>query len=105
MEEKEQSIRYNVNKTQWSLVDYEALESMVKVLEFGADKYDRDNWKIGMPVTSVCDSMLRHIYAFMNGEDNDPESGISHIGHIMCNAMFLSNYMKHRKEFDDRNKQ
>lgn len=32
-------LRYNENKPQWSLVDFDSLESMVKVLEYGAHKY------------------------------------------------------------------
>lgn len=101
-ENKEGALRYNQDKLRWSLVDYEALEPMVRVLEFGADKYAPDNWKKGMSYRSTSESLLRHMYAFMNGEDIDPESGISHIGHVLCNAMFLSNYLKHREEFDDR---
>jgi hypothetical protein len=45
---------------------------------------------------------LRHIHAFNDGEDNDPESGLSHIDHALCCLMFLSNYQVTRTEFDDR---
>lgn len=38
----------------------------------------------------------------MEGEDNDPESKLSHIGHIQCNALFLSWMMENRKDLDDR---
>ena len=41
----------------------------------------------------VLDSMQRHIEAFANGEDNDLESGISHMGHIMCNAVFIEHFL------------
>jgi hypothetical protein len=40
----------------------------------------------------------------MGGEDDDPESGLSHIGHIMANAMFISYYMKYLPAMDDRYK-
>lgn len=77
---------------------------MVKVLEFGAQKYDRHNWKKGLPVTQICESMMRHLFAVLNGEDKDPESGISHTGHILCNAMFLSHMLANRPDMDDREK-
>ena len=75
---------------------------MVKVLEFGANKYARDNWKKGREVTQLCESLSRHLFAFMRGEDVDPESGVSHIGHIMCNAMFIEHCLKHHPDMDDR---
>lgn len=98
----EQALRYNDGKCSWGLVDFQSLEDMVKVLEFGAKKYDAHNWKKGMPIVEVMESMLRHSFAFLNGEDNDPESGLSHLGHIQCNAMFLAYIMKHKPEFDNR---
>jgi len=62
----------------------------------------KDNWKKGMPVTQVSESLLRHMFAFLSGEDKDPESGIDHLGHVMCNAMFLSYIMREKKQYDDR---
>ena len=100
--DKQQATRHNKGKLRWSLVDFKSLEDLVKVLEFGAKKYGDDNWKKGLPTTEICESMLRHTFAFMQGEDNDTESGISHIGHIMCNVMFLAHMIREKKEFDNR---
>lgn len=100
----EKGLRYNNGKLRWSLVDFDALEDMVKVLEFGAEKYDDHNWKKGLNTTQVCESLMRHLTAYLRGEDKDPESGLSHIGHIQCNAMFLSYMEKFKKDFDDRHK-
>lgn len=102
MQSKTGGLRYNETKPEWSLVDYDALESMVRVLEYGKKKYSAFNWKKGLPYTSTIESMLRHIYAFLDGEDLDPESGLPHTGHIMCNAMFLSYYYEFQREQDDR---
>lgn len=86
--EKEKSLRYNDGKVQWSLVDFKSIEGLPRVLEFGAKKYSRDNWKIGLDPNEILDSLSRHLFALMSGETNDPESGLPHIGHILCNAMF-----------------
>lgn len=51
----------------------------------------RDNWKLGMPTSKILDSMLRHIAALQRGEIIDPESGLPHLGHVQCNALFLGN--------------
>jgi hypothetical protein len=94
--------RFNNNKLKWSLVSWRALEPLVQVLMFGAEKYDDHNWKKGLKYTETCESLQRHINSFLEGEDNDKESKISHVGHILCNAMFLSYMSMFRKDLDDR---
>ena len=86
--------RHNNGKLQWSLVDFKSLEPMVRVLEFGAQKYALDNWKKGLPSKQVCESLLRHVFAMLDGELIDPESGLPHVGHVQCNAMFLAYMLK-----------
>jgi hypothetical protein len=96
-----EALRKNQNKLNWSLIDYKSLTPMVEVLQFGVVKYThvdengktitgRDNWKLGLKQTELQDSMMRHLVAIMSGEEIDPESGLPHIGHLMCNAMFYS---------------
>ena len=75
---------------------------MVRVLEFGAKKYGDYNWVKGLSIRETCESLKRHLDAFMEGEDDDPESKLSHIGHIQCNALFLSWVMENKKDLDDR---
>ena len=83
--------RFNQGKPKYSMLDLTCLKPGVRVLEFGADKYERDNWKKGMPVSQILDSLLRHVSALQRGEFVDQESGLPHIGHIQCNALFLGN--------------
>lgn len=99
--ESPQALRYNQGKVEWSLVDFKSLEPMVRVLEYGVKKYARNNWKKGMPATQIIESMLRHTYKLLEGELVDPESGIEHIGHIQCNALFLSYVLSEKPEFND----
>jgi Domain of unknown function (DUF5664) len=87
--------RRNEGKSKWSLVNFKALEPMVRVLEFGCQKYSRDNWKKGLDKTEILESMQRHLAALIDGELIDGESGVSHMGHIQCNAMFY-NYFDER---------
>lgn len=101
---KGEALRFNTGKPQWSLVDFPSLEPMVKVLEFGAQKYAPFNWQKGFDQRILMESLLRHAFAYLNGEETDPESGLSHIGHIQCNAMFLEYNSKHHPELDTRNK-
>jgi len=101
-DKNEQALRYNQGKLEWSLVDFDSLEGLVRVLEYGKDKYARDNWKLGMPVTQVTESLMRHLFAFAKGEDIDPESGCRHISHVLCNAMFLEYILREKQHYDDR---
>jgi hypothetical protein len=114
LDKRESGLRYNTGKLRWNLVDFKALETMVRVLEYGANKYTvkdskgvithegTDNWKKGLKVTEICDSMMRHLFAFLAGEDTDPESKQLHVGHILCNALFLSYTVQFNKAYDDR---
>lgn len=92
----ESALRYNEGKVKWGLVHYESLIPMIRVLEFGAKKYEEWNWTKPMNKREILESMQRHLAALFDGEEIDPESGISHMGHIQCNAMFY-NYQKNKE--------
>lgn len=88
----------------WHGVNWNALECMVRVLEFGAKKYEVNGWRKGYLVSKCMDSLYRHVIALARGEKNDQETGISHYGHILCNLMFISWWIENRPELDDRPK-
>ncbi len=102
-----EAIKDDSGKVDWTLVPFEALEDMVKVLEFGAKKYDRWNWTTGggFKWTRILGSLLRHIFAFMRGEDTDPESGLSHISHAQCNLLFLAYYIRNKNKYNNDDRQ
>lgn len=60
----------------------------VRKLNLKALSSGKENWKKGLNSNEVLESLARHLFALMDGEINDPESGLPHIGHLMCNAMF-----------------
>lgn len=96
------SDRFNVGKLKWSLVHFASIAPMVTVLMFGANKYSADNWKKGLDLKEILESMQRHLAALFDGEVVDPESGELHIGHIMCNAMFwMYHYSKEQKKLNN----
>lgn len=104
---KDEAVKSDEGKTDWSLVPFEALEGMANVLTFGAKKYAAWNWQLGggFKWTRVLASTFRHLFAFARGEDNDPESGLSHISHAQCNLLFLAYYIRNKGKDtkDDRN--
>lgn len=100
-----QALRYNEGKPKLSYVlsAKHALEGAAAVMEVGAKKYERDNWKKPFPKEVLVDSLLRHLVDFMDGVDLDSETGLPHVDHILCNAIFLSYHYNGRK--DERIKQ
>lgn len=104
---EQMGLRYNAGKPDLTLVleAQHALEGVARVLEFGAKKYSRGNWRKGLPHIEIVASMLRHITSWCAGEDIDPESGLPHADHMLCNALFLAEMIRthpdyrHRKEF------
>ena len=101
MADKEKAMRFNAGKPQLSFIPMELMEDCARVFQYGAQKYDRDNWKKGDHATSLLDSLLRHVAAFQQGEYIDEESGLPHLGHIMCNVIFLTHVACNFPEFLD----
>lgn len=94
--------RFNTGKLRMDLIDPLAMQGLAAVLTKGAEKYTANNWRDGLPYTETVASLLRHTFAFLRGEDIDPETGESHVDHMQCNTMFLSNMTKTRPDMDDR---
>lgn len=82
--------RYNEWKPQWSLVDFDSLEPLVRVLEYWCKKYSKDNWKKWLDERQILESLQRHLISLFKWEELDDESGLPHIGHVIANAMFYS---------------
>lgn len=99
---QDQGLRFNTGKTRYDLVPAFAQEQYAKVLTKGAEKYAERNWEKGMRWSKVLASLERHLAAIKNGEDIDPETGMLHSAHVMCNAAFLTEYYKIYPQGDDR---
>lgn len=85
-------------KLQLSAVPPEAIVAIAKIREYGNKKYaDPQNWRRVLP-EKFHEAMLRHCLACW--EDPyavDPESGLPHLWHLMCNGAFLCAMMKEAK--------
>lgn len=85
-------------KLQLSAVPPEAIVAIARIREYGNRKYaDPENWRRVLP-EKFHEAMLRHCLACW--EDPfavDPESGLPHLWHLMCNGAFLCAMMKEAK--------
>jgi hypothetical protein len=98
-----EATKFDDGKRDWSLLPLDSVEEIVKVLEFGAFKYSAHNWSSngGFKYTRVINATLRHIFAFMRGQDNDTETGLSHLAHAGCNILFMLYFLKHKEKYID----
>lgn len=100
--EQGSAARFNAGKVDFSLLPLTTVVDELKVWEFGKKKYRAWNWAKGMPWSAPYNSLMRHMMAWQAGEDLDPESGLPHLAHAMCNLRMLVLYSSTYKDGDDR---
>jgi hypothetical protein len=82
--------KYDRGKRDWTLMPWSALEWVVKVLEHGEQKYERDNWQqVDNGRQRYLAAAFRHLIAHTKGERLDEESGLPHLAHACCCLLFL----------------
>lgn len=98
----ESFMKNDQGKPAYHLLMPEFLDGIATVLEFGARKYEPNNWARGAEWSRYFAALQRHMWAWWGGEDNDPETGLSHLYHAGCCLMFLGSYMERGLGDDDR---
>lgn len=81
-------MRYDAGKLRYDIYPNSVLEDVIKVLMFGATKYEMDNWKKATDTKTFYNSARRHEEAWKAGEYYDAESGLPHLAHVLCNWTF-----------------
>lgn len=91
------------HKLAMNVVPPAAIKAIVRALSLGANKYGAYNWR-GKVVhmTTYYDAALRHLLAWLEGEDRDPESGVSHLAHAAASLAVLLDALEHSQVVDDR---
>jgi len=92
-------VKHDQGKYRWSMLHIfrGILLGVVRVREFGMRKYQldiskSDGWKnVPDALRRYMDAMDRHLDAvLLDGEDTDPESGLPHMHHFLCDALFVA---------------
>ena len=94
--------KHDAGKTEYCYLSPIAMEEICKVLTFGAKKYAPHNWTKGFKWTRVFSAAMRHLFAWLSGQDKDSETGLSHLAHAACCIMFLLEFAVTKPELDDR---
>ena len=81
-------------------------EATAFALALGAKKYGAWNWRRGsVSAMTYVGAIRRHLDAWIDGEDIDPESGECHVAHIAACCAIILDSAKHGTFIDNRPKQ
>jgi Domain of unknown function (DUF5664) len=82
--------KFDGGKLQFSLLPPKSIKETIRVLQYGAEKYEVGNWKVVPNAKQrYFDAAMRHLWAYNEGEVLDPETGLSHLAHAICSIMFI----------------
>lgn len=95
--------RIGITKVPHSTVSAPVIAELGVAMLEGALKYGRHNYRsIGVRASVYYDATCRHIDSFWEGEDIDPDSGLSHITKAIASLVVLRDAMIRGKMVDDR---
>lgn len=86
--------KHDWGKARYDLLPAVPLHEVVQVLTFGSKKYDDYNY-LGVDPNKYFGALLRHIFAWRRGEEDDEETGISHLAHAVCCVLILRHQETH----------
>jgi hypothetical protein len=98
-------VKYDQEKPDMSLLSSIAIIKIAEVMTHGKKKYSAHNWRGGISYSRLLSAGLRHLFAYVGGEDKDPETGLSHLAHLGCCVMFLLEFETTKPHLDDRYKE
>lgn len=84
------------------LIPREFIEGVAMAFDYGAKKYGRHNYRQGLQVSRTLDAAMRHLIAFNDGENDDPESGLNHLYHAAASIAMCLYSLDHHPGLDDR---
>lgn len=98
------AIKNDSGKPDLSLIPYCSMIEEARALEVGMRKYGRYNYCGGMELSRIVGALLRHAFAFFNGEECDPVDGQPHLGSIKACCSLISRMRELGTLIDDRYK-
>jgi hypothetical protein len=100
-------VKYDKQKAALGLLPLEVLSPVAEVFSFGAAKYGEFDWYYDGKNTEwirTFSSIQRHLFAWHNGEDIDPDSGLPHLAHATSQLMILMSHVDNHPKMDNRRK-
>ena len=96
----DQSAKSDSGKLELTLVPPELVEAVAVVRMYGNAKYPeggKDNWR-NVTIDRHFEAALRHIWKAANDYGKiDPESGLMHVSHALCDLSFVVQMLAEEK--------
>lgn len=88
-------IKLDEDKLPLHLVPPELIYAVSGRLQIGSKKYGDRNWEKGIAYSKCYAAVLRHLFAWWEGQDCDPDAeGSLHLDAALTNLTFLVTYTK-----------
>jgi hypothetical protein len=82
--------KHDNGKMPWHLLPWGTLGAVVKVFQFGANRYGHNTWQtVPNANERYFSALMRHLVAWREGEAVDGDSGLPHLAHATWNALAL----------------
>lgn len=99
MELEKIGLKDNKNKLRFDLITPECLTGLAEVLTYGAEKYKPNSWQnVENGIDEHYSALMRHLIKWRQGDIYDEETKLSHIKHVLTNAMFLLYHEQNNKK-------
>jgi hypothetical protein len=107
LEEQEEAVNpkqaYGDKKVPLHLVPSTAMVAIAMGLKEGSKKYGAFNWRtLTVEAETYLGATLRHLMAWQDGEDLDPDSGNTHLSHAMASLAILVDAIEAGNVHDNR---
>lgn len=91
-------------KVRFDLIPPVPLWEVARVYTHGAKEYEDRNWEKGIKWGRIFAAIMRHLWKWWGGEENDKDSGICHLAHAAWGCLTLLQYVQTHKDYDTRSK-
>jgi hypothetical protein len=87
----------------WQVLPRWVILLVGRVMQVGAAKYGAFNYRSSnVWAMTYVDAIERHMQLWQDGEDDDPETGVSHLAHVMAGCAILLDAQANKRLGDDR---
>ena len=88
-------------KIRYDLLPVNGINEVNKVLTEKLKKYNKNEWKYGLPWSEVLSSLKKHLNDFELGEDFD-KNKLLNMAHVAMNALIICDFYRSFPQGDDR---
>ena len=98
-----EGMKYDNDKLRLDLLPFDALMEVAEVYSIGAKKYSDNNWQQGIKYMRIVGALLRHLFAWILGEERAKDDKQRHLASVVwCGLALLTYELRGMKSFDDR---